>query len=104
MSQLEPCSAVAVLGPGPFSLFILQAAKSTGPRKLIMVGLSEDRKRLSLAKELGADDVIEAGKIDPVEEVKRLTEGQGVDVVIEAAGRVEAVSQGIEMLAPGGFS
>lgn len=103
VNEVKPGSAVVVMGPGPFGLFILQAAQTTGPRKLIMVGLSIDEKRLKLAKELGADETIEGDKVDPIEEVRRLTEGRGADVVIEATGRVEAVAQGIEMLASGGL-
>ncbi|NLM95338.1 MAG: alcohol dehydrogenase catalytic domain-containing protein [Firmicutes bacterium] len=103
VNEIKPGSFIVVLGPGPFGLFLLQTALATGPRNLVMVGLSSDEERLELAKELGAGEVIKGDEVDPVERVLELTKGLGADVVIEATGRVEAVTQGIEMTGPGGL-
>jgi 2-desacetyl-2-hydroxyethyl bacteriochlorophyllide A dehydrogenase len=102
-NDIKPGSFIAVLGPGPFGLFILQAALASGPSYVLMVGLSVDEKRLELAKELGARDAIKGDVVDPVQRTDALTGGRGADLVIEATGRVDAVTQAIEMTGPGGL-
>jgi len=94
-------SFVAILGPGPFGLFILQAALAAGAATVAVIGLSRDAERLRLAKSLGAAEIIEADKTDPVAAVKALTKGKGADRTVEATGKVEAVTAGLEMTAPG---
>lgn len=102
-NRIHAGSFAVVLGPGPFGLFILQAVRATGPSYVVMVGLSSDRERLELARNLGADETIEGDVVDPVERVWELTHGRGADLVIEATGRVEAVTQAIEMTGAGGL-
>ena len=102
-NDIKPGSYIAVLGPGPFGLFILQAALASGPSYVLMVGLSVDEKRLELAKILGAGDAIKGDIVDPVQRTDELTRGRGADLVIEATGRVDAVTQAIEMTGPGGL-
>jgi threonine dehydrogenase-like Zn-dependent dehydrogenase len=42
--------------------------------------------RLEIARRMGVDHVVDASRMDPVEEIMRLTGGRGVDVAIEALG------------------
>lgn len=100
-NDIKPASFIVILGPGPFGLFILQAALASGPSQVVMVGLSTDEERLELAKKFGASEIIKGDIIDPVQRIEELTKGKGADVVIEATGRVNAVTQGIEMTAAG---
>jgi L-iditol 2-dehydrogenase len=102
-NDIKPGSFIVVLGPGPFGLFILQAALASGPSHVLMVGLSTDEQRLELAKELGASEIIKGDIVDPVQRTDELTKGRGADLVIEATGRVNAVTQAIEMIGPGGL-
>lgn len=102
-NDIKPGSFIVVLGPGPFGLFILQAALASGPTHVVMVGLSSDEERLEMAKKLGASEVIRGDIVDPVQRIDELSRGKGADLVIEATGRVQAVTQGIEMAAPGGL-
>jgi len=102
-NDIKPGSFIVILGPGPFGLFILQAALSSGPTHVLMVGLSSDEERLGLAKKLGASEIIKGDIVDPVQRVDELTGGRGADLVIEATGRVNAVTQAIEMTGPGGL-
>ncbi|WP_319476916.1 alcohol dehydrogenase catalytic domain-containing protein [Marispirochaeta aestuarii] len=101
VNPLEPGSFVAVIGPGPFGLFILQAARAAGAERLAVIGLSQDESRLELAKELGATDIIYADRSDAVDTVKAMTAGMGADRTIEATGNVDAVTSAIRMTAPG---
>jgi threonine dehydrogenase-like Zn-dependent dehydrogenase len=51
---------------------------------------------------LGADEVVDFGKVDPVDEIMRLTDGRGVDVAIEALGRQQTFEAALRVLRPGG--
>jgi threonine dehydrogenase-like Zn-dependent dehydrogenase len=51
---------------------------------------------------MGADHLVDFTKVDPVDEIMRLTEGRGVDVAIEALGRQETFEAALRVLRPGG--
>jgi alcohol dehydrogenase len=53
----------------------------------LVIGVDSIEKRLNIAREMGADEVIDFTQEDPVAAIKRLTEGRGVDVAIEALGK-----------------
>ncbi|MDP4126682.1 MAG: alcohol dehydrogenase catalytic domain-containing protein [Bacillota bacterium] len=94
---------VVIVGPGPLGLFTVQAAKAAGAGKIIVVGTSNDQKRLQLAKELGADYVLDNGENDDAYQVVReLTNGVGAEVVFEAAGSPKSFEQGLKMAAGSG--
>jgi threonine 3-dehydrogenase len=58
--------------------------------------------RLGLAKQMGADLLIDPSREDPVEAVMEATGGHGAEVVLEMSGAAAAIEQGTRMLAPGG--
>ena len=77
---------VVVTGPGPIGLLALQLAKVAGAT-VIMIGANQDLERLKLAKELGADDVVNVQETtNVVEYVADRLGGNGADVVIECSG------------------
>lgn len=102
-NKITPGSFIVMFGPGPFGQFIMQAMLATSPVRLVMVGLSSDRERLKLAKELGATDVICGDQEDPVQKIDEMTKGKGADLVVEATGNIEAVTQAMEVAAAGGL-
>jgi len=102
-AQILPGDAVAVLGAGPIALTVLQGVKAAGASPVVMTGLNQDRKRLSLARTLGADEIIDVEEEDPVEKVKAMTEGLGAATVFEVSGSPKAFKQGVEMLRKGGI-
>ncbi|MDF1512784.1 MAG: zinc-binding dehydrogenase [Anaerolineae bacterium] len=77
---------IAVFGVGPIGLGNVMIQSHLG-RRVIAVDLSE--KRLQLARELGAEDIVHAPQEDPVKTIHSLTDGKGADVCIEAAGEPE---------------
>ncbi len=87
---------VLILGPGPQGLATTAAAKVTGAGKIIVVGLEKDKKRLQIAKKLGADHVIEADKCDLTYELNNITNGQLADVVFECVGSEETIKHALE--------
>jgi len=91
---------VAVFAQGPIGLCATAGAKLSGAAMVIAV----DRLagRLAIATKMGADHVIDAGQVDPVEEIMRLTDGRGVDVAIEALGTQQTFEACLRVLRPGG--
>ena len=75
---------VAVNGAGFAGNIMLQGALKSGASKVIAVDVVQ--RKLDVAKELGADHIINAEEADPVEAVNELTGGEGVDVAVEAVG------------------
>lgn len=83
-----------VMGSGCIGLVTMMALKAMGVSKVYVVDIMA--KRLEKALELGADGVIDATKVDVVEEVRRLTDGKGCDLAIETAGTEVTTVQTID--------
>jgi 2-desacetyl-2-hydroxyethyl bacteriochlorophyllide A dehydrogenase len=87
---------VAVLGAGTIGLFALQAARVAGAREVFVVG--RHGFQLEVANALGATMTIDARKEPLVEKMIELTDGRGVDKIIEAAGgESSAIADAISM-------
>lgn len=93
---------VVIVGPGPFGLLNLQGAKSAGASRLIVTGLDRDSERLEIARRMGATHTVNAEREDPVRAVLDLTAGHGADMVIEAGGTADSVTQALRMARPDG--
>lgn len=87
-------------GAGPLGQLGILVAKACGVGKLIVSDINE--YRLNRAKELGADVVLNAAEDDIEEEIMKITNGIGVDVVAEMSGSPIALKQGLKVLTPGG--
>lgn len=85
---------VAVLGAGPIGLFALVIAKVAGARAFAVEQLEN---RNVIAKKLGADAIIDPSREDPTKRILDLTNGQGVDLVVEASGSDEAIAATVDM-------
>ncbi len=96
-----PGDVVLVSGPGAIGQFAHQVARSAGATTVV-VGVSGDEHRLELAKELGADHVVNAVEGHLRELVHDLTGGRGVDVAVEAAGVGASLAQCLDLVRKGG--
>jgi L-iditol 2-dehydrogenase len=96
-AEMAPGDTVAVIGPGPMGLMVLLCALALGAGRVLMVGRGQ---RLDRAVELGAEPV-DFSKGDPVEAVRRATDG-GARCVIECAGTAETLAQAVSMARKGG--
>jgi L-iditol 2-dehydrogenase len=92
--------SVVISGPGPIGLLGAAVAKALGAQPVILTGTRDNR--LEMGKRLGADHVINVRNEDPVEAVRRLTGGKGVDYVVECSGAPNAVNEAAQMLNRGG--
>jgi len=91
---------VAVFAQGPIGLCATAGAKLSGAS--MVIGVDRLPERLAMALKMGADHVIDASKLDPVEEIMRLTNGRGVDASIEALGTQQTFEACLRVLRPGG--
>ncbi|RDI56815.1 zinc-dependent alcohol dehydrogenase [Microvirga subterranea] len=92
--------SVVVIGPGPIGLLGAAVAKALGASPVILTGTRDNRLKTGL--ELGADHVVNVTREDPVEAVRRLNGGKGVDYVIECSGAPNAINEAGRMLNRGG--
>src|SRR3989440_6138521 len=95
-----PGKSVAVVGDGAVGLCGVIAAKRLGAEQIIILGRHETRT--SLAREFGATDVVSERGDEAVERVKELTDGHGVDAVLECVGLDQSMETAIEIARPGG--
>lgn len=80
-----PGDTVLILGPGQRGLASVVAARAAGADTIIVTGLARDAQKLALARELGADHVIDVENEDARRRVKEITNGRGADVVVEVS-------------------
>src|SRR5919202_1968348 len=100
VARVKQGDSVAVVGDGAVGLCGVIAAKRLGAEKIIIMGRHEDRT--SLARELGATDVVaERGK-EAVERVRELTGGHGVHSVLECVGTEQSTLTSIRIARAGG--
>jgi threonine dehydrogenase-like Zn-dependent dehydrogenase len=92
--------SVVVTGPGPIGLLGVAVAKALGAHPVILTGTRDNRLKIGL--ELGADHVVNVKNEEPVEAVRRLNGGKGVDYVVECSGAPNAVNEAIRMVNRGG--
>ncbi len=98
--QVKPGDVVAVIGAGPVGLAAVMTARLYGPSKIIAVDL--DGARLERAAGFGATDTVNSGDSDWKEQLLALTDGDGVDVAIEAVGIPQTFTMATQIARPGG--
>jgi L-iditol 2-dehydrogenase len=89
-----------VIGAGMIGLLTLQALRTAGCGRLVSVDLEDDR--LALAKQLGADVVLNSRSQDIPARIREMTGGLGADLVLEAVGADATVRMSIESARKGG--
>jgi len=98
-TRISPSDRVAVMGPGPIGLFAVQVAKAYGARQVVLVGGREERLQAGI--DLGADVAVNYNKGDVARQVSEATDGDLVDVVIEAVGNKTVWPMISSIVAPG---
>jgi threonine dehydrogenase-like Zn-dependent dehydrogenase len=100
VAGVKPGDAVAVVGDGAVGLCGVIAAKRLGAEQIIILGRHE--QRTSLARQLGATDVVAERGDDAVQRVRELTGSFGVHGVLECVGTEHSVLTAVEIARPGG--
>lgn len=99
VEEIGAADTVVILGQGLVGSLMLQVMKARGTGHVIAVDALDNR--CDLAAELGADEVVHAGREDPVTAVRKLTNGAGAHLVVYAVGGPAgpaAFGQGLDML------
>ena len=102
-SQIRLGDSVVVQGAGAVGMSTAALARKAGAGQVIVIGAPADR--LALARDMGADHVIDidaAVADERLQRVRDLTGGLGADVVVEAAGSPRAFEEGLRMARNGG--
>ena len=98
-AELQAGETLLIQGAGGLGLYASCIAKEKGARVIIMDGV---KNRLTLAKEFGADEIIDLSEVSGLPErlalVKELTGGKGPDVALEVTGHADAFEEGIRHL------
>jgi alcohol dehydrogenase len=98
--KVAPGSTVAIVGAGPIGLASLLTAQFYSPAEIIMIDV--DDNRLGIARQFGATHIFNSANDNPVEAIKALTGGRGVDAAIEAVGIPATFQLCQDLVAPGG--
>ena len=101
-ARVTPGSTVAVYGAGGVGLSVIQGARIAGARMIIAVDVEEHKLRT--ARDLGATHSVDASAGDPVEQIRDLTGGPGVDFSFEAIGLKRTVEQAFQSIRNGGMT
>ena len=96
-TDILPGDIVVITGPGTIGLLALQLSKLTGGF-VVVLGLSADKERLSLAKQSGADIVVNIEEENPEKVIKELSKGYGADVILECSGAPAAAELGLKLV------
>jgi L-iditol 2-dehydrogenase len=99
LAEIERDGTALVVGAGTIGLLCLQALRAAGCSRVFITDI--DETRLATAKKLGATSTFTAAP-DLLGQLKRLTNGQGVDVVVEAVGLTQTVATAIDAIRKGG--
>ena len=98
-SGLKLGETVAIIGVGGVGSYAVQFAKLAGAR-VIAVDVTDAKNERAL--QLGADEAINSSSQDAVQQIRQLTDGWGVDCVIDIVGKETTIAAGVEALRNGG--
>jgi len=95
-AQITNEDVVVISGAGTLGLGMITYARMKNPKLLIALDMQDSR--LEKAREFGADLVFNPGKVKVGDEIRKLTDGYGCDIYIEATGHPSSVIQGMDMI------
>jgi L-iditol 2-dehydrogenase len=101
IAKVGPGDDVVVVGAGPIGCLHVRLARARGAKRVFLVELNRSRLDMSAAK-VQPDAAICSAEVDAIDEVKKLTDGRGVDVVITAAAAGAAQEDALQMVARSG--
>jgi threonine 3-dehydrogenase len=92
--------SVVITGVGSIGLMAIPVARAAGAASVYAIDVN--LAKLELAKRLGADETFDARTPHLVDEIKRRTNGDGAEVLLEMSGSGSAIDQGLQMVRNGG--
>ncbi len=98
-AQVEPGDIVTVIGSGTIGLMVALVAKYIGAE---VISIDIDDSKLSIARELGIDYVINSKDSSPYNKIMEITDDEGSPVVIEAVGKEGTIKQTLSLVSAAG--
>ncbi len=102
LCRIVPGDLVLVSGPGAIGLMAMQVARAHGA-KVVVSGMERDAARLELAKQLGADHVVNLERQNLEEVIMGLSQGYGADVVLECSGAAPGIDMALRLIKKRGW-
>ncbi|PWF99718.1 zinc-dependent alcohol dehydrogenase family protein [Levilactobacillus bambusae] len=99
VANVHEGSTVAVIGDGAVGLCAVIAAQMRGAKRIIAMSRHEDRQKLAV--EFGATDIVSERGDEAIAKVKELTNGSGVDAVLECVGSEQSNAEAMQLGRPG---
>jgi L-iditol 2-dehydrogenase len=97
--HITPGETLLVIGQGPIGIILARLAQRAGGR---IIATDLYAQRLKISGSFGIAETIDAGRQNPVERVRALTEGRGVDAAIVAAAGNALIQPAVDAVRPGG--
>ena len=95
-ATVGPGESIVIIGAGGLGLMSVQIARATTNSTIVVVDV--DDKRLAEAKKLGAHEIVNSSKSDPVQEIKNLTNALGAEAVVDFVNNNRTAPVAINML------
>ncbi len=99
-AHVSPGKTAAVVGDGAVGLCGVIAAQRLGAERIILLG--RHPRRIALAQEFGATDIVSERGDEAVEHVRALTDGLGAQAVLECVGLEQSLLTALHIARPGG--
>ena len=100
VSSIGPGASALIIGCGAVGLAAIQGARLTGAETIIAA--DRNARRLDVARAMGATHCLDVAAGNPIDAVRSMTAGRGVDAVFESAGHPDAFRLSVEAVRPGG--
>lgn len=102
LASVKVGDSVVIFGPGPLGLSLVSLLSNLELSKLIVVGMSSDKSRLQLAKELGATDILCFDEEPVHKSILEITCGMGAGTIFDTSGSPKAFELGVGLVRKGG--
>ena len=101
IERLQPSAdeTVLVIGQGPIGILLAALAQRAGAR---VITSDLHAQRLTISKDFGLENSIDASRVDVIQEVRRMTENRGADAAILAVGGNSLIKTALDAVRPGG--
>lgn len=100
VAKITAGEKVGVIGAGGVGINAIQAARIAEASTIIAIDTATEKEQLF--RDMGATDFIDPLNGDAVENVRRRTDGRGLDAVLVGVGSARAVESAVDMVRPGG--
>jgi alcohol dehydrogenase len=99
LTSVNKGETVAVLGVGRIGTLVCAVANTLGAR---VIAVSRSKWKLERAEKFGASEFINSSIEDPIKKIRDITDGIGVDIVVESSGTPQGLNVALELVRPRG--